>query len=167
MTALFEDGSSDWLRLEIESVNELRSKSAGNLRATNSEVTEAEVSGHNDFPAREILERQFGGIEGEVTSFASRAVSSSEAAMREAWALRCLAERFVSENQLPPESLGLIRHMVHDHVSALRERIGEMCALLDGLNTPVVDPRFDIRETDSYEWKTAALAIFKEVEGAH
>jgi hypothetical protein len=99
------------------------------------------------------IAEQMGG-RARFDQIAAQALDISEPLMAHAYALRRLAEQFPAEANLNPQDLATLRHLQHDHVSALREQTRELDQILkpafksvpmgpaSGLSSPTTEDLF-------------------------
>jgi hypothetical protein len=101
-----------------------------------------------------------------ITDLSNRAVSSSQRALSEAWALRRLVERYgaVAKPDLLPRSRWLLEVMIRDHVVALETETDGIRELL----TPIFFPSDPGREHKrnstilrDFDWKSVSLSLFR------
>lgn len=109
------------------------------------------------------------GLEGKVAWFSNAAVSHSEAALAEAWALRRLAERYGSTKAsgLRPADAARLEELVRDHTAKLQKQLTELRRLTEpflrtiatgGTTGPTSSP-----DRSGENWDVKAKAVFTSV----
>ena len=94
-------------------------------------------------------------------NYSSRVLSHASAAVREAWALRRLAETYPTEG-MPSQSWWLLETMLRDHVRALSGDVGqaaELIAPVFGLSTTPAP-----QSAEAGSWQQETKRLFESVE---
>jgi|GEM_PF-767060 len=101
----------------------------------------------------------------QAAQFAGRAVSLSQAALAEAWALRRLAQSYGGFSDLPVRSQWFLKAMIIDHLRALREQLDRQFELL----APVAPPAQaqDSDDDSNRHWEDRVLRLFRAIENLH
>jgi hypothetical protein len=101
----------------------------------------------------------------QAAQFAGRAVSLSQAALAEAWALRRLAQSYGGFSDLPVRSQWFLKAMIIDHLRALREQLDRQFELL----APVAPPAQaqDSDDDSNRHWQDYVLRLFRAIENLH
>jgi len=115
------------------------------------------------FQEREGLDPASAGR--RATELTNRVLSVSQAALVEAWALRKLADRYSSSQELSEEERNLLNRMLRDHLETLGERSAQLLRWLG----PVwpLDAEVASRTLSSDPWEEQALRLFGAVEDVH
>lgn len=131
----------------------------------------------SSYPVGRILEKHFltrsGEGEAHNDAFALRDSSlvSLRTALREAWALRRLANRFDRNaiEALPERSVLLVERMASDHQHELSKRLSNVFQNLEPLfrNLSVRKESFALVTTRETEWRGRSLELMTEVERVH
>jgi hypothetical protein len=97
--------------------------------------------------------------------FAGRAVSLSQAALAEAWALRRLAQSYGGLSDMPVRSQLFLKAMITDHLRTLREQLDRQFELL----SPVAPPAQaqDSDDDSNRHWQDRVLRLFRAIENLH
>jgi hypothetical protein len=103
----------------------------------------------------------------QAAQFAGRAVSLSQAALAEAWALRRLAESYGGFSDLPVHSQGLLKAMIFDHLRALREQLDHRFELLAPVAPPAEAQDSDADDDSNRNWQDHVLRLFRAIENLH
>ena len=152
LDALSELGDANWLSIEIRTLAELGTSAGNRTRESvaQSETDTSPVMAAGRSPAGQVtvmaafgvyFERQIGGgraltpaqrdeVAKRIAQFSNTAVSDLDALLREAWALRRLAERYPSTSLLSPQARWLLQRMVDDHLAKLRSQVAAVRSLL-------------------------------------
>ena len=135
------------------------------------------VSSPERLPIERELRRYFekagiANVEEEITRVSNRAVSLSQAALSEAWALRRLVEAHgpLEGPDLRPHSRWFLEVMLQDHMRALNTRVDSTRALLAPVLQLTADgdaPRVDALQTDETGWSEGCMRVFEQVEHMH
>jgi hypothetical protein len=194
LAALSELETRPFVALQIETVEEAARSAPppGELVSDESSLSGATVefppeeqmtvSSARRLPIEEELQRYFTEnlgsppVHEEVTRLSNRAVTLSEAALAEAWAVRRLAETYGPEVTagLRPQSRWLLEVMLQDHLRNLRYHAGDMRELLapvllwmtgESLAPATTGPAAGDRGVA--DWNRAGLAIFDNVRQLH
>ena len=180
-----------WVSLKVQTMEE-EALPAEALHAALSEAEEAttvvplmtESQAVKGLGIQDLLEQYFrraGGptarVPEQVASLSRDAVSLSEGALEEVWALRRLAEGSLSINpeELRMSSRRLLETMVRDHENALKAHAQQSSALLKPVLTALLvnQPGSVAKETDGTEdrlnsknpeWIAASLRLFETVD---
>jgi hypothetical protein len=101
----------------------------------------------------------------QAAQFAGRAVSLSQAALAEAWALRRLAQSYGGFSDMPVRSQWFLKAMIIDHLRALREQLDRQFELL----APVAPPAQaqDSDDDSNRHWQDYVLRLFRAIENLH
>ncbi len=191
-----------WVLPRVQTVEEVASSGSSGPLAGESRQVESEAPSPEQrtieavqagkLPIQDLLEKYFaeihpsanseeGGLSKEtrrIAEVSNKAVSLSEEALEEAWALRRLAEWSFSvrSEELPQSSRWAIEIMVRDHMGALRKKIDESQQLLNPiLSSLLLDARYADREGKKPDdsgvfnpattnWASNSLQLFATVE---
>jgi hypothetical protein len=199
-TALRRDQLLEGLRViplttvEIQTVEEaLSTHSAASNVSLSDEGPQASVDytvppSNSTFPLRESLQKYFveraasgsqdlhaRSFSTQIVEFSNEAVSASQLALAEAWALRHLAEwtEVHRSSALKPQLKWLLEVMAQDHAGALKATMSQCRNLLEPFLSSIVEhlPRMEDRETDASSgplkdsaWGARCRVLFSRVE---
>jgi hypothetical protein len=146
LAALAELRGPDWLQVEIETVESALAATSRREPASASASADAGVltDGYSvqfasgRLPIEDELRSYFAdlgdsrAVSDQLAGFTRRAVSESQAALDQAWALRRLADRFGAQprERLLPRSRWLLNWMINEHMQELERRSQELRGLL-------------------------------------
>ncbi|MFN7999112.1 MAG: hypothetical protein U0Q18_36155 [Bryobacteraceae bacterium] len=97
--------------------------------------------------------------------FATHAITLSDGASREGWALRRLAERYGSAQDLSPRARSLLQRMLRDHEAGARRQALDLQSLLRTIWTAV--PQAESGPEAQQTWAQTARAVFDRIERVH
>jgi hypothetical protein len=199
-TALRRDQLLEGLRViplttvEIQTVEEaLSTNSAASTAGSGNKGSQAGVdytlpSSNSTFPLRESLQRYFAGRDAsgsqgpqarsfstQIVEFSNEAVSISQLALAEAWALRHLAEwaDVHRASALKPQLKWLLEVMARDHAGALKVNMSQGRSLLEPVLSSIVGrlPKLEDSDvgassglTNGSSWEARCLFLFSRIE---
>jgi hypothetical protein len=199
-TALRRDQLLEGLRviplttMEIQTVEEaLSTHSVAFTVGSRDEGPQAAVDytvppSNSTFPLRESLQKYFAeraasgsqdlqarSFSTQIVEFSNEAVSASQLALAEAWALRHLAEwaEVHRSSALKPQLKWLLEVMAQDHAGALKATMSQCRNLLEPFLSSIVGhlPRVEDKEADASPgpmkdstWEARCLVLFSRVE---
>ncbi len=191
-----------WVDAKILTVEEAVNSTPLALPDPNASQNEAEISApgqpettevlRGKLPIQDLLEKYFtetrqavsagpnksAGAAQQITELSNRAVSLSEAALEEAWALRRLAEwsSSLKADELRPSARYVLEVMIRDHITELWTKINNFRQLLEPVLSSILPsgpgtvvamkdmpaPSSSVAENTS--WTSDSLRLFAKVE---
>src|SRR6202035_3669552 len=103
----------------------------------------------------------------QAAQFAGRAISLSQAALAEAWALRRLAQSYGGFSDMPVRSQWFLKAMIFDHLRALREQLDRQFELLAPVAPPAQAQDSDADDDSNRHWQDQVLRLFRAIENLH